>query len=189
MNLNLTYVKSVLNIYDEMINSGISLVYIGEFNQEITKTFTSMTEGTMDRDGKERKVKKKVYHVLVETLQNMNKHSDETDKNTGNERSGQGLFMLGQQGTKYFVITANKVQKIKRDGITSAIEEVNNSTPEQLKEMYKQQMKGGNLSDRGGAGLGLIDIARKTGKQLDYQFLDLDEKNLYFILKVEVSAD
>ena len=154
MNLSLTYVKSVLNIYDEMIKSGISLVYIGEFNQEITKTFTSMTEGSMDRTGAERKIKKKVYHVLVETLQNMNKHSDETDSNTGNERTGQGLFMLGQRDDKYFVITANKVQKERRDGIQSAIEEVNNSTPEELKEMYKKQIKGGDLSDRGGAGLG-----------------------------------
>ena len=189
MTLNLTYIKSVLNIYDEMLNSGINLVYMGQFNQDITKTFTSMTEGSMEREGQERKVKKKVYHVLVETLQNMNKHSDETDKNVGSERAGQGLFMLGQKEDKYFVITANKVHKTREDGIKSAIEEVNNSTPEELKQMYKKQIREGAISDRGGAGLGLIDIARKTGKKLEYQFLDLGDECLYFILKVEIAAD
>ena len=55
--------------------------------------------------------------------------------------------------------------------------------------MYKQQIKSGSLSDRGGAGLGLIDIARKTGKKLEYQFLTLNEEYLYFILKVEIAVD
>ena len=65
---------------------------------------------------------------------------------------------------------------------------MNNATPEELKEMYKKQIKEGSISKKGGAGLGLIDIARKTGEKLDYQFLQLDDKFLFFILKVEISA-
>jgi hypothetical protein len=187
MNLNLTYVKSVLNIYDEMIKSGISLVYIGEFNQEITKTFAGMAEDSMDRNSEERKIKKKVYHVLVETLQNMNKHSDEINEQ-GIKGVGSGLFMLGQKDDRYFVITANKVHQSKRVGLHRAIDEVNTSTPEELKEMYKKQIKEGSISSRGGAGLGLIDIARKTGKQLEYQFLKLDEEYYFFLLKVKIAA-
>lgn len=187
MNLNLTYVKSVLNIYDEMIKSGISLVYIGEFNQEITKTFTAMAEDSMDRKSEERKVKKKVYHVLVETLQNMNKHSDEINEQ-GLQGVGAGLFMIGKRDNQYFVITANKVHRSKRVGLQTAIDEVNSSTPEELKEMYKKQIKEGHISDKGGAGLGLIDIARKTGKELEYQFLQLDEEYYFFLLKVEIAT-
>ena len=54
--------------------------------------------------------------------------------------------------------------------------------------MYKRQIKDGRLSEKGGAGLGLIDIARKTGETLNYQFLPLDEDNYFFILKVEINA-
>jgi hypothetical protein len=170
-----------------MIKSGISLVYIGEFNQEITKTFTGMAEESMDRKSEERKVKKKVYHVLVETLQNMNKHSDDIQKE-GSNGVGSGLFMIGKKEQRYFVITANKVHRSKRVSLHTAIDEVNNSTPEELKEMYKKQIKEGTISDRGGAGLGLIDIARKTGKQLEYQFLQLDDEYYFFLLKVEIAS-
>lgn len=170
-----------------MIKSGISLVYIGEFNQEITKTFTGMAEDSMDRKSEERKIKKRVYHVLVETLQNMNKHSDEINAQ-GKKNTGAGLFMIGKKEDRYFVITANKVHRSKRVGLHTAIDEVNNSTPEELKEMYKQQIRGGTISDKGGAGLGLIDIARKTGKQLEYQFLQLDEEYYFFLLKVEIAS-
>ena len=183
MNLNLKYVKSVLNIYDEMMENGTSLVYLGEFNHEITKMFTSMTETDMDRKSEERGIKRKVYHVMVETLQNMNKHSDEiSDQSIGN-----GLFMIGKSEENYFVITSNKVQNGKVEQLTSAIEEVNNATPEELKQMHKAQMKTGEISKKGGAGLGLIDIAKKTKNKLQYQFLVDDNEYSLFILKVDIT--
>ena len=54
--------------------------------------------------------------------------------------------------------------------------------------MYIKQIKEGSISNRGGAGLGLIDIARKTDESLDYQFLPFDEHNYFFLLKVEINT-
>jgi hypothetical protein len=58
-----------------------------------------------------------------------------------------------------------------------------------LNALYKKQIREGSLSEKGGAGLGLIDIARKTGRQLDYQFLPLeDSDNYFFLLKVRIDS-
>jgi len=65
---------------------------------------------------------------------------------------------------------------------------VNGASKEELKAMYKRQMRDGKLSEKGGAGLGLIDIARKVNEPLNYQFLNLDESHYLFILKVEINA-
>lgn len=184
MELNVGFIKSVLSLFDEMQGNGISLVYLGEFNHEITKMFTSMAESDMDRKNENSKVKKRVYHVMVETLQNMNKHSDEiTDKNIGN-----GLFIIGNKEDVYYVITSNKVDRKKVPELRDAIDKVNEASPEELKKMYMDQIKGGKLSEKGGAGLGLIDIARKTGDQLVYRFLPIDDTYDLFILKVEINA-
>jgi hypothetical protein len=184
MELNVGFIKSVLSLFDEMQGNGISLVYLGEFNHEITKMFTSMAESDMDRKNENSKVKKRVYHVMVETLQNMNKHSDEiTDKNIGN-----GLFIIGNKEDIYYVITSNKVERTKVAPLRDAINRVNAASPEELKKMYMEQIKGGKLSEKGGAGLGLIDIARKTGEQLVYRFLPIDDSYDLFILKVEINA-
>lgn len=185
MDLNVNFIKSVLSLFSEMQGNGISLVYLGEFNHEITKMFTSMAESDMDRKNEDRYVKKRVYHVMVETLQNMNKHSDEIS----GTQIGNGLFVIGSKGDIYYVITSNKVARNKVDGLRSAIDEVNAASPEELKKMYMQQIKHGKLSDKGGAGLGLIDIARKTGEQLVYKFLPIDEEFDLFILKVEINGE
>ena len=184
MNLTFNFIKSVSNIYDEMIDNGFSLVYLGEFSHEITKMFTSMAESDMEKNSEERSVQRKVYHVMVETLQNMNKHSDEIkERNIGN-----GLFIIGKKHDTYYVITSNKVARKHKDLLEQSLITVNNASPEELKEMYKLQIREGTLSEKGGAGLGLIDIARKTGEPLNYQFLQLDEDNYFFILKVEINA-
>jgi hypothetical protein len=184
MNLSFNFIKSVSNIYDEMIHNGFSLVYLGEFSHEITKMFTSMAESDMEKQSEEKSVQRKVYHVMVETLQNMNKHSDEIKE--GN--IGSGLFIIGKKDETYYIITSNMVAKKHKDALEQSIITVNNASKEELKEMYKKQIKEGKLSSKGGAGLGLIDIARKTGETLNYQFLQLDNETFFFILKVEINA-
>lgn len=185
MNLNVSFIKSVLTVYDEMANNGISIVYLGEFNHQITKMFTSMAEDDMDRNDEELSTIRKVYSVMVETLQNMSKHSDEiADK----FNVGKGLFLIGKKKDIYYVLTSNKVANSKRQDLESAIIQVNNATRDELKNMYKKQITEGRLSDKGGAGLGLIEIAKRTRNRLDYQFLPMDEESSLFILKVEISA-
>lgn len=185
MNLNVSFIKSVLTVYDEMANNGISIVYLGEFNHQITKMFTSMAEDDMDRNDEELSTIRKVYSVMVETLQNMSKHSDEiADK----FNVGKGLFLIGKKKDIYYVLTSNKVANTKRQDLESAIIQVNTATRDELKNMYKKQITEGRLSDKGGAGLGLIEIAKRTRNRLDYQFLPMDEESSLFILKVEISA-
>ena len=75
-----------------------------------------------------------------------------------------------------------------KENLESALNTVNNASQEELKEMYKKQIKEGKISEKGGAGLGLIDIARKTEEPLEYQFLQLDQDTFFFILKVEINA-
>lgn len=172
-------------MYEEMHSSGIDLVYLGEFNHEITKMFASMADSRMELKEEERSTKKRVYHVLVETLQNMNKHSDElSDK----RNIGSGLFVIGQKDDVYYIISSNKVSNAKKELLEVAITEVSKATPEELKEMYKRQLKDGKLSEKGGAGLGLIDIARKAGGNMTFQFLPFDDENYLFIMKTEINS-
>ena len=56
-----------------------------------------------------------------------------------------------------------------------------------LDDLYKKQMREGSISPRGGAGLGFIDISRKTGSKLEYKFESMDEKRSFFILKTYIA--
>ena len=186
MSADINLIKSVLSLHDEMASNGFSLVYEGEFSHEVMKMFTSMAERDMDKSNEDKSVKRKVFHVMVECLQNMTKHSDDVDSNDG---VGNGLFIVGKKDGYWSVITANKILKEKIEGLKASIDTINGLNKDDLNALYKKQIREGTLSEKGGAGLGLIDIARKTGRQLDYQFLPLEDKeNYFFLLKVRIDS-
>jgi hypothetical protein len=97
--------------------------------------------------------------------------------------------MIGKKDDSYFIITSNKVTRSKMHDLESAIKQVNDASKEDLKEMYRKQITEGRISEKGGAGLGLIEIAKRTRNKLVYQFLPIgDEESFFFILKVEINT-
>ena len=58
---------------------------------------------------------------------------------------------------------------------------------EQLKEYYKEVLSEGGFSDKGGGGLGMIDIARKSGQKLNYHFTEIDETFSFFNLNIKIT--
>ena len=95
--------------------------------------------------------------------------------------------MIGKLDGDYSIITGNYILNENINGLKNRLDEVNGLNKEQLKEYYKQVLNNGEMSLRGGGGLGMIDIARKTGEKLEYNFLEIDNKVSFFTLKIKVS--
>jgi len=57
---------------------------------------------------------------------------------------------------------------------------------DELKLYYQEVLNNGNVSDKGTAGLGMIDIARKSGNKLEYQFLPVNDTSSFFCLNIKI---
>lgn len=55
--------------------------------------------------------------------------------------------------------------------------------------MYKFILNHQRISAKGGGGLGLVDIVRKTGNKLDYTFKKYDETYYFFCLNISVKKE
>ena len=181
MKLDPLFMESVLSMTEALLENGIYVVYIGTFNQRITKFFADHIDEELSKTCKDKTIRKRVFHTIVEVLQNMQRHSDEIGEGTG-------LFMIGQKGSIYYLITSNKIQKKNVPNLKEMLETINKATAEELKQMYKKQLVEGRISDSGGAGLGFIDIARKTGSLYDYLFFPINFELDYFVLKIEIDT-
>lgn len=179
------FLEFVYDFYLKMKTQEVNLVYEGEITHQITKAFTSLTESKMLRDEEPNSVQKKVFHVMVECLQNISKHADGHGDETNNE--GRGIFMVSKGEDEYSVTTGNTIPNEKIEELKSMLENINSLDKIGLKKLYKQQIREGRLSEKGGAGLGFIDIAKKTGKKLHYHFLTIDENNSFFVLTSTIS--
>jgi len=180
------FLEFVYEFYKSMKEHEITLVYEGEITHQITKAFTSLTESNMAKEEESNSVQKKVFHVMVECLQNISKHADDFGMNDY-LFSGRGIFMVAKGKDEYTVTTGNAIENEKMDDLKSLLEQVNQLDKEELTELYKKQIKEGRLSDKGGAGLGFIDIKRKTGKNLEYHFLPINDNASFFLLTSTIS--
>jgi L-cysteine desulfidase len=80
---------------------------------------------------------------------------------------------------------------IRNDKIPSLrdrLDQVNSLDKEGLKLLYKDVRLNTSLSDSGGAGIGIIDIARKSENKLEYSFKDLNNQFSLFSLLVRISG-
>ncbi len=179
--------KYVFELHKIMLDQNLILVYEGEFTQEITKSVLSMAERNMDSMGEESTIKRKVFNVMVECLQNIVKHAEGSESR--NEGKLNAIFMIGKKGNDYIITTGNPLQNTEVGKLKNRLDEINSLDKEGLKSLYKEIIKTTSISEKGGAGLGFVDMARKSGRKLEYGFEQMDEKNSFFSLRTIVAGN
>src|SRR5690242_12033717 len=147
--------KYVYDIHKTMSDKNLILVYEGEFTQEITKSVLTMAERNLDSMGEEQNIKRKVFNVMVECLQNICKHAD----NMKREEERKAIFMIGKEGDIYDITSGNYIVNDNIEGLKEKLNIINSLDKEGLKELYKDLIQKSELSEKGGAGLGFVDIA------------------------------
>ncbi len=179
------FLEFAYQLYQTMKNNEINLVYEGVVTQEITKTFTAMTEKNLAKNEESNQVQRKVFNVMVECLQNISKHADSLDE----EEEKRGIVMVSHGADCYNIITGNVIKNEKVESLRNSLEHVNSLDKEGLSTLFKQQIKEGRISEKGGAGLGFIDIAKKTGNKIEYQFKELNSEVSFFIITTTIDRN
>lgn len=177
--------KYIYELHKTMLAKNLILVYEGEFTQEITKSVLAMAERNMDSMGEESSIKRKVFNVMVECLQNIVRHGE--DYNPMNEKKQTAIFMIGKMDDEYVITSGNPVTKEAADTLKEKLDKINSLDKEGLKALYKEIIKGTEISEKGGAGLGFVDMARKSGRKLEYDFHEMSAEHDFFSLKTTIS--
>jgi len=170
-----------------MMSQKLILVYQGDFTQESTKSILAMAERNLDSSGEEGNIKRKVFNVMVEALQNIVKHSDELVD--GQIRSHAAIFLIGREANRYTIMSGNPIQKSNVAGLEKKLHHINSLDKDGLKELYKEIIKNTTISDKGGAGLGFVDMARKSGEKLAFDFPEMSADYCFFCLTVNVPRE
>ncbi len=180
--------RYIFDLHKLMIERKIILVYEGEFTQEITKSVLSMAERNLESFGEEESIKRKVFNVMVECLQNICKHTEDTQFSFSDLRTG-AVFMIGLEFNEYIIISGNPMSNEFVPNLESKLEKINSLDKDGLKALYKEIITTGSISDKGGAGLGFVDMARKSGQKLEFSFEPIDDNYTFFSLKTKISRE
>ena len=180
-----TYYKDFIHDFREsMEDHNISLVYEGEISQQIVNVFSQIAEAKLDAQEHE-VTKRRVYHVMVECLQNICKHGEEKE-NIGENGKGKGILLVGNNDAQYMVTTGNMIENKHVGPLVETLERINGLNPQEIKEHYKKAIMSSRISDKGGAGLGFIDMIKKTGNPINYLIKEVNDKFSFLVIGSKV---
>jgi hypothetical protein len=168
-----------------MESNDIMLSFKGDVTSQMLTSMLQIMETKLDNLEEENKVKRRVYNVLVECLQNLYHHRDEM-RRTGFKEESAAIFMIGRNDFSYNIVTGNYILADRVPDLKSRIDQVNGMDKDGLKILYKEVLNNEERTEKGGGGLGIIDIARKSKQKLVYDFLDIDDKYSFFSLYIKI---
>lgn len=176
-------ISFVHKLHKDLKSKRIMLAFEGGFTQNLTKNILFLAENRLNQTGEHISVKKKVFNVMMECLQNISKHAGSTKPVEGTH---DGIFIIGKDETGYFLISGNFIKNTEITELERKINEVNSLDREGLRSLYLTKIQETELTKNSTAGLGLIDIARKSGNKLKYDFFKIDEKQSFYTLTTYV---
>jgi len=179
------FIDFVFKFFTDLRDNSISLVYDGEINHNVIRAFTELTHNELELKDESNPIKKKVFNVMVESLQNISKHAERIDYDK--QKYGRGIILISENNNYYNVTTGNIIKKENKKNISENIDVVNSKNKAELRELFKTRLSTGRLSEKGGAGLGFIDIAKKSGNSLEYHFEKMYDEYYFFILNSQIS--
>ncbi len=174
--------------YNKMKEGNIILAYKGSISADLITNVLGTVEARLANINEDSKIRKKVYTVMVEALQNLYHHIEEPPECEEELEAKFAIFIFSKVSAgQYKISTGNFVKNEKIQLLKDRMDQINYLSPDELKVLYKLILNNEEFSDKGGGGLGMIDIARKTGNKLEYKFHTYNSDYHFFCLDVIIN--
>jgi len=179
-----SYLAKLSDWYNSLEKDNLLLLFKGEFNQEFVKAVLTLTEQKLGIQEGSTVTTKRIMVVIIECLQNICKHGEKDKDDLG---WAQGIFLIGKTKKEHIISTGNYILSSEVNPLEMMLSKINSLDKEALNEMHKAKLTKSKLSDKGGAGLGLVTIAKKS-QSIEYRFDKIDNRLSFFTFEVKVST-
>ena len=169
-------------IHDKIRRERLMFVFRGEITEKNSLPLLTLLENEMKEDSFDLSGRKRLFMYVLESLQNIVKHGD---------HKGHAVIPLvsySKTDDGYTVTTGNVITEAQSGKLREKLEKVNSLEVPEIKALYRQILETSGFSDKGGAGLGLLEMALKTGNRLDFDFIPLGGGLSYFVLSKTVDS-
>jgi len=160
------------------------LSFSGQITSDIISEYIEKVEAVAHRMALPRSFEKKMVHIVVESLQNLFHHSYACSENKNFKKFG--AFILYIKNKNLYLTTGNYISQERMFFLKNRLEQLNILNNEEIKKIYKLILHGTGLSRKGGSGLGLIDIIKKTKHKLDFHSYDINGEVCFYELNINI---
>jgi hypothetical protein len=179
-------ISDISDFYTQNKNEKTIVSFLGEIVPDHITEIMQRLEDNLEMLNEHTKIKRKLYNILIEALQNLYHHADDPNLND-NVQSPNAICLVDSCTDCYKILTGNYIKNDKIKAFENKLDKINQLSEDELKQYYLEVLKNGEKSLKDGAGLGMIEICRKTDNKLNFEFVTLNDNYSLFILKIKIS--
>lgn len=180
------------SFYNYLLERNIILSYCGPIKQDGIEGIAATIKDKLAADEVPLSTSMSIFSIFVEQIQNILNYSAERQiiydvKQEPSDEVSNGIFVLGRIKNVYFTQCGNKIKNEELKWIEESIGYLNSLNKDEIKAYYRERRKAENNNPISkGAGLGLIEIARRSYDPLRYEFTKIDDEHSFFSLHATI---
>jgi hypothetical protein len=167
------------DFYENAKDKKIILSFKGTISQQILIDIGEIIKARSETQ----KWTKKIFSVFVELSQNIMHYSEERELDPVSGKDyGVGIVLFHETTDKYIVTSGNIAKEESGRTIKEKVEKLNLMDRSELKKYYNEAIRMPRPDNSNGAGLGLIEIARKSSGEVDCYTVPLDDNKVFMVM-------
>jgi hypothetical protein len=177
----------LLEYYKKMCERNIVLDFQGAISQDMVVGMAELLKNKSSQEFGTTNIVKKLFSIFIEMAQNIAIYSAERvflDHHYGDV--GAGIIVVTEENNNYTITSGNLVKNMAISKIIEHCQRINRMEKEELRQFFKKQIKSSRKRGKKGAGVGLIDIARKSGNPIRCGVTQMDNINSFLVLSVKI---
>jgi hypothetical protein len=174
---------NLLNIQKVLRNGGVLISFSGRFSQTIIEELGEVLKKYLETEESTKSNIYNIFAIFVEQTQNIQNYCNNVKTNDQfTQIANSCIVTIGKQEDSNYIASGNLILNSDVETLIKKIKHLKELNYEGLKLFYKETRKS-NIANEISAGLGLIDIARKSSFPLEYSISQIDDKVSFFTLK------
>ncbi|MEK9722206.1 MAG: SiaB family protein kinase [Rhodospirillaceae bacterium] len=165
---------------------GIIFCYSGYITEAVLSGIGEALKQKLYLEDADKTRMRNIFAIFVEQMQNVIRYSAENDAPDDSGDINElryGILNIGVEDDKFFITCGNKVQRAVVARLSGRLADLQKMTPDELKSLFKEKLRGPTEATSKGAGVGFIEIARRSSEVFDFGFMDIDDRHTFFALK------
>lgn len=169
----------------EKVGNSILLSHFGHLAYDTIGDLLRMLDYKMKEMIIDEIIRKKIYAIIVECLENIDRHKNLYPDNL--DKKFDTKFTLELKNNAFFVVTGNVIKNEIVKTLKNQLDMVNSLDEKGLKKLYRKTLLTGQISEKGGAGVGIIDMAKISRNKIKYNFESINNELSYYQIQLKIN--
>jgi hypothetical protein len=169
-----------------MCDSDIVMSFKGIITQELLADLGDIIRDHFEDLRHRPQIVKKIFSVFIEVAQNILHHSAEKIVDDEGGERGAGIVMMREITGGFEIFSGNLIENEHSKSIEESCHLINSLDRKELRRVFKEKINSPLESGHRSAGLGLIDIARKSDNKIDFEINRINDDHSFLMLSVRI---